>query len=147
MSIFVELSHMESWKVVGNPRTFILKENSGQWPRLDWCSPVHQLEKYLRGRAAGLPCKRPCLALQAVARCLSKDVLFSKEPGTRLSLGRAGLLATAFSFPGKATDHCIPPCVNVSSFGKGYLREPMTIQKYLERGGGGGGGRRGNVYM
>ena len=56
-----------------------------------------------------------------------KDVLFSKEPGTRLSLGRAGLLGNSFLISWESHRPLHSPCANVSSSVKVTFRELMTI--------------------
>ena len=93
--------------------------------RLDWHSPA-STGKPEGQRKRGSPAKAVLEQLQAVAVSI-KDVLFSKEPGTRLSLGRAGLLGNSFLISWESHRPLHSPCANVSSSVKVTFRELMTI--------------------
>ena len=93
--------------------------------RLDWHSPA-STGKPEGQRKRGSPAKAVLEQLQAVAVSI-KDVLFSKEPGTRLSLGRAGLLGNSFLISWESHRPLHSPCANVSSSVKFTFRELMTI--------------------
>ena len=77
-------------------------------------------------RKRGFPAKVLLKQLRAVAVSI-KDVLFSKKPGTRLSLGRAGLLGNSFLISWESHRPLHSPCASVSSLVKVTFKELMTI--------------------
>ena len=110
----------------GKPKDLHLKrEKQPMKLRLDRHSPP-SAGKPEGERKRGFPAKVLLKELQAVAVSI-KDVLFSKEPGTRLSLGRAGLLGNSFLISWESHRPLHSPCASVSSLVKVTFKELMAI--------------------